>query len=73
MSLTNEQVHAIARRVGFPMSNPDWQKAVEEFAALCCEAEREECAKVCEEVFSSTGRTFDHRAVAAAIRARGKP
>jgi RNA-splicing ligase RtcB len=47
------------------------------FARACYEAgrtvEREECAKVAEDLFASTGRTFDHRAIAAAIRARGKP
>lgn len=46
---------------------------LERFAALVAEAEREECAKVCDVLYASTKRAFDHRAVAAAIRARGTP
>ena len=56
--MTKDEIMASARRVGFPMQNPDWQKAVEEFAALCCESEREECARVCDKV----GQRLSHGA-----------
>jgi hypothetical protein len=42
----------LAKRVGYPIQHPEWQKATEEFAALVEAAaradEREECAKLCE-------------------------
>ncbi len=70
--MTKDEIMTLARRVGFPMSNPDWQKAVEEFAALCCEVEREECARVCEDLDA-----FDYddpgSSAASAIRAMGNP
>ena len=58
----------LAKRVGYPIQHPEWQKATEEFAALVEAAaradEREACAKACENqphwVYCS-----------AAIRARG--
>jgi hypothetical protein len=32
--MTQDEVAAIAKRVGFPIHHPEWRKAVEEFAAL---------------------------------------
>jgi hypothetical protein len=32
--MTQDEVAAIAKRVGFPIQHPEWQKAAEEFAAL---------------------------------------
>jgi len=44
----------LAKQVGYPIQHPEWQKATEEFAALVEAAaradEREECAKVCDEL-----------------------
>ena len=51
--MTPDEVAAIAKRVGFPIQHPEWQKAVEEFAALLEEQatakEREACAHKVEE------------------------
>jgi hypothetical protein len=38
----------LAKRVGYPIQHPEWQKATEEFAALVAAHEREECAKIAE-------------------------
>jgi hypothetical protein len=43
-----------------------------EFGALVAEAEREACAKLCEEMWSETGRDAWANDCAAAIRARGE-
>ena len=32
--MTQDEVMGMAKKVGFPIRHPDWQKAVEEFAAL---------------------------------------
>jgi hypothetical protein len=32
--MTQDEIIAIAKRVGFPIHHPEWRKAVEEFAAL---------------------------------------
>ena len=32
--MTQDEIIALAKRVGFPIQHPDWQKATEEFAAL---------------------------------------
>jgi len=59
----------LAKRVGYPIQHPEWQKATEEFAALVEAAaradEREACAKVCEESVEYAGDTL-----AKAIRTR---
>jgi len=61
----------LAKRVGYPIQHPEWQKATEEFAALVAAAaradEREECAKW----YEDKGWLLDESDVAAAIRARG--
>jgi hypothetical protein len=64
----------LAKRVGYPIQHPEWQKATEEFAALVAAAaradEREACAKVCEQQLSTHG--WAQACIAAsAIRARG--
>jgi len=38
----------LAKRVGYPIQHPEWQKATEKFAALVAAHEREECAKIAE-------------------------
>jgi hypothetical protein len=46
--MTQDEIIAMAKQVGFPIQHPDWQKAVEEFAALIeaksAAKEREACA-----------------------------
>jgi len=32
--MNEEEIIALAKRVGFPIHHPEWRKAVEEFAAL---------------------------------------
>ena len=75
--MTQDEIIAMAKQVGFPIQHPDWQKAVEEFAALIeaksAAKEREACAKVCEQ--HPDGITMlggAYVACAAAIRARGE-
>jgi hypothetical protein len=67
--MTQDEIIEMAKQVGFPIQHSDWQKAVEEFAALIeaksAAKEREACAKVCEKTF------FSIHAVQA-IRARGE-
>jgi hypothetical protein len=49
--MTQDEIIAIARQVGYPIQHPEWQKATEEFAALMEEKvaakEREACANLC--------------------------
>lgn len=51
--MTQDEIIALAKRVGFPIHHPEWQKAVEEFAALVEEkaiaTEREACEKVADD------------------------
>jgi hypothetical protein len=73
--MTQDEIIEMAREVGFPIRHPEWQKAVEEFAALVEEQataiEREACAKVCESL--PMQQEIDVRdQCAAAIRARGQ-
>jgi len=62
----------LAKRVGYPIQHPEWQKATEEFAALVAAAEREACAKVCESYLSENPHSWGATTMAAAIRARGE-
>jgi hypothetical protein len=75
--MTQDEIIALAKQVGFPIQHSDWQKAVEEFAALIeaksAAKERAACAKVCEQ--HPDGITMlggAYVACAAAIRARGE-
>ena len=65
--MTQDEIIALAKRVGFPIHHPEWRKAVEEFAALVEEQataiEREACAKLAATPVGT---------IAAAIRARGQ-
>ena len=76
--MTQDEIIALAKRVGFPIRHPDWQKAVEEFAALVEEKataiEREECAKVCDELHWPwhMGDNSGPKECSNAIRARGQ-
>jgi hypothetical protein len=61
----------LAKRVGYPIQHPEWQKATEEFSALVEAAaraeEREACAKVCEDSVEYAGSELARQ-----IRARGQ-
>jgi hypothetical protein len=74
--MTQDEVIDMARQVGYPIQHPEWQKATEEFAALVAAKEREECAKVCEELppvgESKQWERATLKDCAAAIRARGE-
>ena len=74
--MTQDEIIALAKRVGFPIHHPEWQKAVEEFAALVEEKataiEREACAKLCEAQEDSGGEWDIQQQCANAIRARGE-
>jgi hypothetical protein len=63
----------LAKRVGYPIQHPEWQKATEEFAALVEAAaradEREACAALCFSMWNKL--LYDAEDCAAAIRARG--
>jgi hypothetical protein len=70
--MTREEIVRMAKEVGYGLSLSDMHApALERFAALVAAAEREACAKVCDEV---GGRDNDSHAwdAAAAIRARGE-
>jgi hypothetical protein len=76
--MTQDEIIAMAKQVGFPIQHSDWQKAVEEFAALIeaklAAKEREACAKVCEK-YAAANTSWSKAAVkdcAAIIKARGK-
>lgn len=64
----------LAKQVGYPIQHEEWRKATEEFAALIAAHEREECAKLCEDI-DSTSDYYGPRVelfCAEAIRARGE-
>ena len=75
--MTREDIIRMAREAfGAPYSSylekRSWDindKQVERFAALVAAAEREECAKLCEEHWRNNGNAME---CADAIRARGK-
>jgi hypothetical protein len=65
----------LAKRVGYPIQHPEWQKATEEFAALVEAAaradEREACADLLEHGYIDD--EGHHLQYAKEIRARGEP
>jgi hypothetical protein len=74
--MTQDEIIALAKRVGFPIHHTEWRKAVEEFAALVEEQatalEREACAKECEHTALRMGSEWMAQHCAEAIRARGQ-
>lgn len=44
--MTQDEIIAMARQVGYPIQHPEWQKATEEFAALVAAKEREKWSEV---------------------------
>jgi hypothetical protein len=69
--MTREDIIRMAREANLPSCHITHPKALERFAALVAAHEREECAKLSEEV---DGRLTRNRApdCAVAIRARGE-
>ena len=71
--MTQDEIYEMARQVGFPIRHPEWQKAVEEFAALVEEKatakEREAAIKIIRETPFSNWFQAD---LVEAIRARGE-
>jgi hypothetical protein len=80
--MNREEIIRMAREAGFKV---DWQhadvaeikaKRYEYFAALVAAAEREECAKVCDNRITNEAgmqrEDYENRQCAAAIRARGE-
>jgi len=74
-SVSREEIIKLARQAGAIFGNMEEAAAVapifERFAALVAAAEREECAKVCEEI-DRNGAWVTKLEAAAAIRARSK-
>jgi hypothetical protein len=78
--MTQDEIMEMARKVGYPIQHPEWQKATEELVALVAAKEREACAQVCEDlpapdIYSNTDMSmWDVTCIdcAAAIRARGE-
>ena len=71
--MTQDEIIALAKRVGFPIQHPEWRKAVEEFAALVEEQataiEREAIIQIIKATPFSNWFQAD---VIEAIRARGQ-
>ncbi len=76
-AMTRDDIIRMAREAGFTewhrMDNPNGEAVIHAFAALVAEAEREACAKVCDEVGmlgrDALGKFWTDKC-AAAIRAR---
>ena len=64
--MTQDEIIRMAREAGIAHAAGIYMEHLELFAALVAAHEREACAKVCEDHFSSDGHWC-----AAAIRARG--
>ena len=71
--MTRDDIIRMAREADINLSTIEYyQRELEHFAALVAAAEREACARVCEE-FAERDRLSNYYAVAArAIRARGE-
>ena len=83
MSMAQEDIVKMARKAGiakYGLGWTCWEGQLEAFAALVAAAEREACAKVCDEKVDAEYKTgkVDHnemawtQACAIAIRARGE-
>jgi hypothetical protein len=72
--MKQEDIIAMAREADIDWHrhwNDDESNRLKAFAALVAAAEREECAKVCEEMKGQCW-AYDHDTIADAIRARGQ-
>jgi hypothetical protein len=69
--MNRDDIIRMAREAGFHRYAPDFPEMFERFAALVATAEREACAKVCDELGDEFGDA-NPADCAAAIRARGQ-
>ena len=68
--MTRDEITHMAREAGFVGMDGD-HGALRRFAALVAAAEREACAKVCDEIYEGND-TYTAETCAAAIRAKGQ-
>ena len=68
--MNKEDIIRMAREAGL-VGGPVYAKGLEAFASLVAAAEREACAKLCEEMKGQCW-AYDHDTIAEAIRARGQ-
>ena len=71
--MTRDDIIRMAREAGFELDccSLEWHNRIKRFAALVAAAEREACAKVCEEL-DAWNEDDPGSSAAAAIRARGQ-
>ncbi len=75
--MTRDEIIKMATKAGFSSKQADvyFDRCLERFAALVAAAEREACAKICEEAYPYSVMHTDQHAsknCAEAIRARGE-
>jgi hypothetical protein len=71
--MTQDEIIALAKRVGFPIHHPEWRKAVEEFAALVEEqATAKEREAIIQIIKTTPFSNWFQADVIEAIRARGQ-
>jgi hypothetical protein len=68
--MTRDDIIRLAREAGWTIG-PVWAKRLERFAVAVAEHEREQCAKVCEEL-DAWNEDDPGSSAATAIRARGQ-
>jgi len=68
--MTQDEIIEMARQAGFDEHHAKFDTRIEAFAKLIAEAEREACAKVCEEV--GVWPALGPKHCAEGIRARGQ-
>ena len=69
--MNREDITRVAREAGLLPNYEIYEDDLERFASLVAAAEREACAKVCENMRGECW-AYDHDRIAAAIRARGQ-
>lgn len=79
MSMAQEDIVKMARKAGiakYGLGWTCWEGQLEAFAALVAAAEREACAKVCDNRITNEAgmqrEDYENRQCAAAIRSRGE-
>ena len=74
--MTKEEIIEMAQRCGLfgirPYPDGTYSEALEDFAKLIAEKEREECAKMCDYVYDNIVTDENIKDMAFKIRARGK-
>jgi hypothetical protein len=72
MAMTRDDITRMAQEAGFVGFDGD-TKCLREFANIVAEAEREECAKICDatQLFGNSDERWAAKCCSEAIRARG--